>query len=140
MQTGKGLPRPQAKQPSDSMDLLICEFLESVTAVHKGHLSITGEGSYAAHIAMGSFYESIGDLVDGIAESYQGATGRLLSLSSVCEVPKIKTSADCINYLNTLYYKVHEVQKICELSEINNELDNVKSLINSTKYKLLFLK
>ena len=36
--------------------------------------------------------------------------------------------------------KVIALQSVMPHSEIVNELDNVKSLIDSTKYKLLFLK
>lgn len=121
------------------MDILMSDFLESVTVVHKAHLKITGEGSYAAHNAMGSFYDEIGDMVDDIAESYQGLTGKLLKLSPG-KAPEISSATQCISYLSDLYSKVDNMQKVCMHSEINNDLDNIKSLINSTKYKLIFLK
>lgn len=136
------------KRPEDStknvtakaeMGKLIADFLESVTAVHKAHLKITGDGSFAAHTAMGTFYDEIGDLIDSIAESYQGLTEKLLEIGTG-EVKTFSTAKDCVKYLNDLYGKVSAAQEVCTYSEINNDLDNVKTLINSTKYKLIFLK
>jgi DNA-binding ferritin-like protein len=121
------------------MGTLVSEFLESVTTVHKAHLKITGPGSFAAHTAMGTFYNEIGDLADGIAESYQGLTESLLDIPSTPQA-SFTSAADCVTYLNGLYEKVNAVQGSCPYSEICNELDNVKTLINTTKYKLIFLK
>ena len=133
---------PTTAQPSTSktsMGALVADFLESVTSVHKAHLKITGPGSYAAHTAMGGFYDEIGDLADGIAEAYQGVTETLLDIPPAQQV-SFTSAAECVNYLNSLYDKVNAMQAKCQYSEINNELDNVKTLINSTKYKLIFLK
>jgi len=121
------------------MGKLVSEFLEAVTSVHKAHLKITGPGSYAAHTAMGAFYDEIGDLADSIAESYQGVTETLLDIPATQQA-SCSSAAECVNFLNSLYQKVDAAQKACAYSEIINDLDNVKSLINSTKYKLIFLK
>mgnify|MGYP003330582853 CR=1 FL=1 len=137
----KGQPQSQPSAPNKGADMstLISEFLESVTSVHKAHLKITGPGSYAAHTAMGAFYDEIGDLADGIAESYQGATETLLNIPATQQA-SFTSAGECVNFLNGLYQKVDAAQKACDYSEIINDLDNVKSLINSTKYKLIFLK
>jgi DNA-binding ferritin-like protein len=121
------------------MGKLVSEFLEAVTSVHKAHLKITGPGSYAAHTAMGAFYDEIGDLADSIAESYQGVTETLLNIPTTPQA-SFTSAGDCVNFLNDLYQKVDAAQKACAYSEIINDLDNVKSLINGTKYKLIFLK
>ena len=40
---------------------------------HKYHLQVKGDmGSYAAHVALGAYYEGIQDLVDTLVEVYQG--------------------------------------------------------------------
>jgi len=129
---------PQTIQRKSDFGVLISEFLESVTSVHKAHLKVTGPGSFAAHKAMGEFYDEIGDLADGIAESYQGLTETLLEIPQI-QIKSCSTAQDCVDYLNSLYDKVCNAQDACSYSEINNELDNVKTLINSTKYKLIFL-
>lgn len=129
----------QATASKSDMAMLISDFLEAVTSVHKAHLKITGPGSYAAHTAMGAFYDEIGDLADTIAESYQGVTEMLLDIPATQQA-SCTSAAECVNFLNSLYQKVDAAQKACAYSEIINDLDNVKSLINSTKYKLIFLK
>jgi len=135
------LKAPATQGPSASpMALLVFELLNGVTKVHLNHLLITGIGSYAAHTAMGAFYDEVGDLADAVAESYQGVTETLLTYPTSAEIPQMKTAEDCVNYLRDLYEKVHAVQETCPYSEIKNELDNIKTLINSTKYKLIFLK
>jgi DNA-binding ferritin-like protein len=132
-------PTMTIKSGKADMGKLVADFLEAVTVVHKAHLKITGDGSFAAHTAMGAFYDEIGDLADGIAEAYQGLTEKLLEIGTG-EVKTFTTAKDCVKYLNELYAKVDAAQAACAYSEINNELDNVKTLINSTKYKLIFLK
>jgi DNA-binding ferritin-like protein len=118
---------------------LMGEFLESVTSIHKLHLKITGPGSFAAHLALGDFYDKIGDLADSIVESYQGCTEKILPIPQV-DPMKVESVDQALQFLRNMYKKVNEIQATCQHSEINNELDNVKTLINSTKYKLIFLK
>ena len=115
------------------------ELLQGATKVHLNHLLVSGVGSYAAHKAMNEFYDEIADLADDYIEQFQGATEVLMEFPKVYEFPTMKTAKDCVIYLRQLYNKVNMVQSKCEYSEINNTLDVVKSLINSTKYKLIFL-
>ncbi len=39
---------------------------------HRAHLSITGTGSYAKHVALGEFYTAIIESADSITEACQG--------------------------------------------------------------------
>lgn len=126
-------------EPSCTIETLVFELLNGSTKIHLAHLKVTGTGSYAAHKAMNTFYDEIKDLADGIAESYQGAEGKLMDYPKSCEFPEMKTAEDCVKYLDKLYMEVCEVQNECKYSEIINDLDGVKTLINTTKYKLMFL-
>lgn len=116
---------------------LVFELLHSSTKTHIAHLVTT---SYAAHKAMNSFYDDVIDLADDVAEQYQGAVEKILSYPESMELPPLKTTEQVISYLRTLHSRITDIQKECSYSEISNTLDEVKSLINSTKYKLLFLK
>jgi len=120
----------------DTMGTLIAELLHGATKTHMVHLKTT---SFAAHMALGSFYEGIPGLADAVAEQYQGVTEKLLNYPAVTIEP-INTPEEAVIYLRELYAKVQKVQDHCMYSEIINELDVIKSLINSTKYKLIFLK
>lgn len=123
----------------DTMADLCQEFLMGSTKVHINHLLVTGTGSFAAHKAMNEFYDEIKSQADTIVEAYQGATEKLLPFPGDAKLPIMKTVRDCMEYLRSLYSMVDSAQKQCKYSEIINELDSVKLLIDSTKYKLLFL-
>jgi DNA-binding ferritin-like protein len=115
---------------------LITELLHSSTKIHLAHLKTT---SYAAHKAMNEFYDEINDLTDSLAEQFQGRTEMLLDYPTMTVTP-ICSPEEAIDYMRTLYNSVENAQRNCSYSEIVNELDNIKSLINKTKYKLIFLK
>ena len=139
------IPRPASGGLSNSEDSnpivkLVFELLNGVTKVHINHLRVNGPGAYAAHTAMGGFYDAAGDLADSIAEQYQGITEKIISYPTTAELPTMSTAEDCLSYMRTLYDMVNDAQMYCSYSEINNTMDEIKSLINSTKYKLLFLK
>lgn len=116
------------------------ELLQGSTKVHLNHLLIEGPGSYAAHKAMNTFYDDVADLADIFIEQYQGASEKLFVFPTSFSFPVMKIGKDCLDYLRSLYEMVDIVQTDCPYSEIKNTLDEVKSLINSTKYKLLFLR
>jgi DNA-binding ferritin-like protein len=102
-------------------------------------LKVKGEGSYAAHKALNEFYDALPGHADTLVEGYQGAAEKILSYK---EVPPrtLDTVADGVNYLRDIYAMVNKLQGMLPYSEIVNNLDLVKDSINSTKYKLLFLK
>jgi hypothetical protein len=101
-------------------------------------LTITGDGSYAAHKALGDLYDALPGLADSIAEGYQGVTGQILDYPEV-SVPRMKTVKEVISYIDSLHAKITKLQDSTPYSEIVNDLDNVKSTLNSAKYKLKFL-
>ena len=59
----------------DGIGLLLGTLMQSRNQAHIYHLQVQGMGSYAAHKALNNYYEEIVDLVDSIAESYQGRYG-----------------------------------------------------------------
>jgi hypothetical protein len=125
------------KQMTGAITALTFELLNGVTKVHIAHLKTT---SYSAHVAMGDFYDGVGDFADSLAEQWQGVSEKLLEFPTSAELTKCSTPEECVNYLRSLYDMCNKVQDMCEHSEIINTIDEIKSLINSTKYKLIFLK
>lgn len=113
---------------------LVAELLESVTIIHKMHL-LAKSRSYAEHVALGEFYEEIGDFADSIYEQFAGQT-------STVDIPEatIKEMTP-INYLEKLVIFVEYTRKSSEeFSHLQNQMDEVKSLIYGTLYKLKNLK
>lgn len=144
--TGYKLKRPSTSD-SHSMDTLegktahvVEELLGAAVAFHRFHLKTSGVGSYAAHNAAGAFYEAISGLADSVAEGFQGAREILLECGHEMSIKTLNSVEDCLSYLRELSTMINELQGIMPYTEIVNDLDNIKSLINSTKYKMKFLK
>jgi len=116
---------------------LVYEMLHSSTKTHIAHLMTT---SYAAHKTLGDFYDEILESADALAEQYQGHVEMILEYPESMEIPMLKTPEDAVKYMRQLYDKVSQVQGMMTCSSIINTMDEIKSLINSTKYKLIFLK
>jgi DNA-binding ferritin-like protein len=113
--------------------LFLATMLHSATNTHFFHWSTD---SYAKHKALAKYYDSIVDLTDTFAESYMGKYGKFTSFPSVYHQPK-----DPIRYLESLQSFVKEArQDLPQDSELQNIIDEIADLINSTTYKLKFLK
>jgi DNA-binding ferritin-like protein len=113
--------------------LFLATMLHSATNTHFFHWSTD---SYAKHKAFAKYYDSIIDLTDAFAESYMGKYGKFTSFPSVYHQPK-----DPIRYMESLQSFVKEArQDLPQDSELQNIIDEIADLINSTAYKLKFLK
>ncbi len=132
------LQRPSPMGPCTETAAVIVHAQGLTTSVHQLHLKVTGPGSFAAHKALNDFYDGMPDLVDAVAEQYQGAREKLLDFPAVGPY-KCGSVQEAISHMKELYTEVNELQKIMPFSEVVNQLDEVKSLIASTKYKLMFL-
>jgi hypothetical protein len=94
-----------------------------------------GTRSFAAHKALGEFYEEIVGKTDSLAEAYQGRYG----LINFPEVP-FKREADAVIMLKGLrrYIDDNRMMMVPD-SELQNLIDEIVALIDSTLYKLEFL-
>lgn len=116
------------------MDLVMC-LLHSVTNAHILHFQTR---SFAEHMALGEFYSKIGDLVDSFVEAFQGKYGLLTKYKADFEL-----HGQPVQYLLYLQAEVETNRRMPNFpqdSELQNEIDNIANLINSTLYKLRFLK
>jgi len=117
----------------------VSELMNAGTSFHKLHLKVTGAGSFSAHKALNELYDALPGHADDLAEGYQGAAEVLLKYNEVA--PKtLNTVEDGLGYIRMLVDMVDGLQSKMPYSEIVNELDTVKSTLNSAKYKLKFLK
>jgi hypothetical protein len=93
--------------------------------------------SYAEHKALRRFYEEIIPLVDSLTESIQGLEGEIIDYP----VDYYGPAASGLEELSSLQEYVAEERKVLpDNSEIQNLVDEIADLINSTLYKLRFLK
>ena len=117
---------------------LISTLLASRTQAHIFHWQVQGIGSDAAHRALGVYYDEIVDLVDGIVESMQGRYGIQKGYTSPAS---FKEDGQFVTYFEALSKYVEAIRtKIPQDSYIQNEIDTVVKLIETTKYKLINLK
>ena len=113
--------------------LFVATLLHSATNTHFFHWSTD---SYAKHQALGTYYDEIVDLTDQLAESYMGKYGKLTAFPSVYHQPK-----DPIKYMESLQNFVADArQDLPQDSELQNLIDTIAELIDTTTYKLKFLK
>jgi hypothetical protein len=111
---------------------LMMELMHVRTNAHLLHLKTR---SYSAHMALGSFYDDLVDLIDSLAEAYQGRYG----IINYPDVP-FKQEADAIMMLKTIrrYIDDNRMGMVPD-SELQNILDEILALMDSTLYKLEFL-
>ena len=112
---------------------LIALCFESRTKAHYAHLQTK---SFSEHKALDDYYNSIIDLTDGFAESYQGRYGIITSY------PEIKiTFSSCVEIIETTRDWIDANRSNCgSFSELQNAIDSIVELCNDTIYKLTNLK
>jgi hypothetical protein len=120
------------------MEELASLLLQSRTQSHSFHLGVRGVGSHSAHLALGDYYDSIGGLIDGLVEVYQGKEG-LIQLSGIGVLDKNNDIKNIIKYFETLCSMVAKLRQNPKLQDswIQNDIDTVVSLLYKTKYKLV---
>jgi hypothetical protein len=114
----------------------VLTMLHSATTAHLQHFQVQGEGSYARHKALRSYYNNIVELVDNFTESYQGKYGLIESYGEAYDFEK--DPLESFEYMQD--YVATKRKKLPQDSELQNIVDEIADLINSTVYKLKYLK
>ena len=111
----------------------VATLLHSATNTHFFHFSTD---SFAKHMALGTYYDEIVDLVDDLTEQYMGVYGQIKSFPDLYHMPK-----EPVKYIESLQGFVREGRKdLPQETQIQNIVDEIAQLIDSTLYKLRFLK
>lgn len=119
------------------IEKLISTLMASRDQAHIFHWQTTGAGSFAAHLALGAYYEAIPDLTDVLVEAYQGKYGILKGyeptekFDEYSQETAIKYFKALAAYLDRVYTKIPKQD-----TNIINQLDAFKDLIYTTIYKL----
>lgn len=112
------------------MKQVISTLLHSVTQTHVYHLQTK---SYSEHEALNEFYDQMTELVDRLAEGYQGKYG-IQDYHSSLYIRHYESKQQVVDYLLELD-KIIEYNKPSE-GFLISILDDIQELIYSTKYKL----
>ena len=107
--------------------------LHSQTNAHILHLQ---SRSYSEHKALEKYYKGIDDLIDDYVEAYQGKYGLIEGYEAEYELP-----TPALEYMIGLSEYVAQCrQQLKQDTELQNITDEIAQLIDSTIYKLRFLK
>lgn len=116
------------------MGELILNLLHIGTNAHVHHWLT---GSYAQHMALGTFYEELPELVDSLAEAIMGATGKKIDFPEGTGLARAETPLEELEAAQEYFKNTRGV--LPDDSEIQNLADSIADLIDSTVYKLRFL-
>lgn len=117
------------------------KLFESREMAHVYHLQVRGEeGSYAKHMALGSFYDGVLGLIDDVIEIYQGQYG-IVDGYDIIDTKETK-SKDAVNYFEEVAEYIKHAKKCInqEDTHLHNIIDEIVALIYKTLYKLKFNK
>ena len=98
------------------------------------HWQAVGEGSNAVHEALNEYYDKIVKKVDGLVESIQGRNGIIRGYNLEFAV---REDNKPLIYFQALVKYVEAVrQRLPQDSYVQNQIDEIVDLLETTKYKL----
>ena len=119
------------------IEQLISRVFYARNVAHFEHWRAKGEGSFAKHMALGSFYEEVIEALDDLVEAYQGAYDLIGNIPAP-ETPK----GDVLKLLQSDAEWIEENhESICQGNRaVANLIDSLTGVYLSTIYKLRNLK
>lgn len=118
---------------SSAQDFVATLFLAREVA-HRAHLNTE---SYAQHVALGDFYESIIGLADKFTEAWMGRNKKKIGAIPFMKAPE----AEILKQMEVMLEIVEESRDFCQGdSALENIIDEIVAEFLSTIYKLKFLK
>lgn len=116
----------------DQKSNFLGKLFQSRNIAHLFHLQTN---SYAAHKASNDYYDGILDLIDGLIESHQGKYGIIkINIDSA----NSENSTNLITHLKNLLEYIEQETPFTDSDELNI-IDEIKTLIKQTLYKLQYL-
>ena len=112
----------------------ISNLLNSRQQAHVYHWQEVGEGSNAVHEALNEYYDKIVKKIDGLVESIQGRNGIIRGYNLEFAV---REDNKPLIYFQALVKYVEAVrQRLPQDSYVQNQIDEIVDLLETTKYKL----
>ncbi len=118
------------------------KLFESREMAHVYHLSVKGDmGSYAAHVALGAYYEAILEFIDELIETYQGQYELIENFDMINTIDtKSKSPIEYFEELVEFVKSTRNTSLSPEDTHLQNLVDEVVGLIYRTLYKLKYNK
>jgi len=121
--------------PSNVMGEFAMCLLNGVTAGHIHHLSTE---SYSQHMALGDFYVELDKRADKFIEAYQGKKSKIIFAEKALFLGE--NGLELVQYVCDQIESYRKMPGFPQDSELQNIVDELLDLADSTKYKLRFLK
>jgi hypothetical protein len=121
--------------PSNVMGEFAMCLLNGVTAGHIHHLSTE---SYSQHMALGDFYVELDKRADKFIEAYQGKKSKIIFAEKALFLGE--NGLELVQYICDQIESYRKMPGFPQDSELQNIVDELLDLADSTKYKLRFLK
>ena len=119
----------------ENFSKLVSYLFHSRTQAHVYHLQTP---SFAAHKALNDYYDGIVDLTDGLIETYQGKYGIIMDYTNFA-LMQYQSCEAIQEYFRALNTTVEVLRQDIPDSYLQNQIDGVIELIQSTLYKLKYL-
>jgi len=134
------LPIQKKLRGIGNMNPMVAKFVSTLfnsrEQAHIFHLQTT---SFAAHKALNKYYDTIVGLVDDYVELFQGRYGIITGYQPPTKF--FEGDAELLKYFMALQKFVDTTRtQLPDNSDLNNVVDEISQLVNSTIYKLRFLK
>ena len=121
---------------TNKVNTFISKLFSAYVQVHTFHLQVKGKGSFAIHMALNELYEAIPGFIDEIVESYQGKYG-IITDYKISNISNFTDKLQIITYLKNLHLFIdNNREKLFQDSDILNVIDEIKTAIKQTLYKL----
>ena len=121
---------------TNKVNTFISQLFTAYVQTHTFHLQVKGKGSFAIHLALNELYEAIPGFIDEIVESYQGKYG-IITDYKVNNISNFTDKLQIITYLKNLHLFIdNNREKLFQDSDILNVIDEIKTAIKQTLYKL----
>ena len=121
---------------TNKVNTFISQLFTAYVQTHTFHLQVKGKGSFAIHMALNELYEAIPGFIDEIVESYQGKYG-IITDYKISNISNFTDKLQIITYLKNLHLFIdNNREKLFQDSDILNVIDEIKTAIKQTLYKL----
>jgi hypothetical protein len=112
-------------------------FMVLLMAAPMAHILHLQTRSFAEHMALNTLYSELPELTDTLIESYQGKYGIVENYPNQATMPPYNNALEFVVHLNKFVDDTRYL--VCDDSEMQNAIDEIVTLLNSTTYKLKFL-
>lgn len=119
------------KDDAAGVATMVMNLFHARTYAHILHLQ---SRSFSQHMALNTLYDELPGLVDSFVESYQGLHGVIPSYPT--EIPPKYPTQEPLSFVAGVSSMLASLRTSVVETELQNILDEIATLLNSTSYKL----